>query len=142
MSKACHVYIVGHEHPIYGHAVKVGITEALSSRISQLQTGSCEDLILFFSFSLPDKSIAAQVEGFFHQAFQHFRIRGEWFRMPPDGALMLLSFAVSEFLHYAYPWRISDARREAGMQRAFDILDHMPSADQERWNDEWAAHVS
>lgn len=140
--RECHVYIVGHEHATFGYAVKVGITEALGGRVANLQTGSCEDLRLFFSFKLPSREAAMRVERRFHTHFDDWCIRGEWFGMPPDGALMLLSFFVAEVLSETMPKElISFARRDAGLLSAFEILDELPTEAHDRWNDEWTSHA-
>lgn len=81
--KPCHLYLVGHEHNDLGYAVKVGITESLGGRLAQLQTGSCEELVLFYSFRLPSRSLAAEAERRFHEMYAPERIRGEWFSVEP-----------------------------------------------------------
>lgn len=140
--RECHVYIIGHEHSTYGHAVKVGIAESPAVRLTSLQTGSCEDLSLFFSFKLPNRQSAMTVERRFHEHFYDWRIRGEWFGMPPNGAIMLLSFFVAEILRETMPQAfLPSARADAGLLTAFDILDRLPSDDQTRWTDEWTSHV-
>lgn len=140
--KPCHVYIVGHEHATFGYAVKVGISDSLGSRLSSLQTGSCEELKLYFSFKLPSRTAALKVEQRFHEYFYDWCIRGEWFGMPPNGALMLLSFFAAEVLSETTPKEIiSEVRRAVGLPAAFDILDNMTSDEQGRWNDEWHSHV-
>lgn len=140
--KPCHVYIVGHEHATFGHAVKVGITDSLGSRLAGLQTSNCEDLQLFFSFKLPNRMAALRVEQRFHHHFDDWCIRGEWFGMPPDGALMMLSYFVADVLSETIADEaVADARRDAGLAAAFDIVDYLPGDFQDRWNGEWQSHV-
>jgi hypothetical protein len=140
--KPCHVYLVGHEHATFGYAVKVGISDSIASRLSSLQTGSCEELKLFFSFKLPTRAAALRVEQRFHQYFDDWCIRGEWFGMPPNGALMLLSYFVVEVLRETTSVEaLADVRHESGLRAAFDIIDYIPGDEQDRWNDEWHSHV-
>jgi hypothetical protein len=142
MSRPCYVYVIGHAHETFGHAVKIGITESIGSRLAQLQTGSCEDLTLFFAFQLPGRNIAARVESEFHEKFEDWRIRGEWFGMHPNGAIMLLTFFIADILpkHYARE-HLSDLRREAGLLDAFEVLDVLPDEFHAKWNHEWHTHV-
>lgn len=140
--KECYVYIIGHEHATFGHAVKVGITKSIGGRLASLQTGSCESLRLFFSFKMPNRESAMRVERGFHTHFDDRCIRGEWFGMPPEGALMLLSFFVAEVLSETLPKELlPSARMDAGLLASFDIIDQLPSGAMERWNDEWTTHV-
>lgn len=141
MSKACFVYVVGHEHSVYGHAVKVGISDSVGGRIAQFQTGNCEDLNLHFAFKLPSRELALRVEADFHDKFSDWRIRGEWFGMPPDGAIMLLTFFIANTLCDGGRGNIAAMRRDAGLLDAFERLDVMPPEFHERWNDEWHTHV-
>jgi hypothetical protein len=96
MSGPCSVYIVGHEHPIFGYAVKVGISESVGSRIAGFQTGNCEDLILFFFATLPDRATAMRAESLFHEMFDDYAIRGEWFAMSPDRATFMVGNIISD----------------------------------------------
>tara|TARA_R110000822_G_scaffold27790_1_gene82643 strand:+ start:443 stop:862 length:420 start_codon:yes stop_codon:yes gene_type:complete len=95
MSKRCSVYIVGYEHPRFGNVVKVGLSEAVASRIGQLQTASVDALILHLEVSLPDRGTAKFVERKFHQTFEDVCIRGEWFGMNPGRAMFMLGNMVN-----------------------------------------------
>ncbi len=58
--------------------IKVGISECPKKRLSGMQTGSAEKLRLLGT--IPG---GAHAEGFLHDTFREYHIRGEWFRPHP-----------------------------------------------------------
>lgn len=138
IDKPCFVYVIGHEHRTFGHAIKVGISENVASRLDQLRTGSCEQLTVFFTYKLPNRQAAKNVEFQFHARLDDMCIRGEWFGMPPDSAILLLSYLVTRELssRYAQP-DLSIARAASGLLDAFDRLDRLPDEFHEHWNQVW-----
>jgi hypothetical protein len=126
MSKPCNVYIIGHQHPVYGDAVKVGITSNLGARLASLQTGSCEPLCIFFTAMLPNKEAAARIERQFHDYFHDYRLRGEWFSMPPDRAMFMLGNLLSDVI---------DARPAF---EPFHVADYDTQAD---WVNDWCTRM-
>ena len=128
----CDLYVIGHEHQTFGHAVKVGIANNATDRLRSLQTGNAENLKLFFCFTFEDRKIAADVERIFHQSEMAGPIRGEWVGAPPDEVLFYLTIIISTVLARTYhASSISDVRRDCGLMRAFDITDHITSERQE-----------
>jgi hypothetical protein len=64
------------------HHIKIGVTENITKRLSQLQTGSSEKLEVLFTIegSYIEESIL-------HKHFQSNKIRGEWFNIEATEAL-------------------------------------------------------
>lgn len=60
-------------------AVKIGVAANPAARLAQLRTGSPFEMELVCCFTLPDRQIAMHVEGTFHHAYAHKRLKGEWF---------------------------------------------------------------
>lgn len=138
IDRPCFVYVIGHEHPTFGYAIKVGISENVSSRIDQLRTGSCEQLTVFFTYMLPNRQAAKRVEFQFHCRFEDMCIRGEWFGMPPDSAILLLSYLVVEEMRGRFVRdELPAVRQMAGLLEAFDRLDRLPDEFHEHWNHVW-----
>lgn len=138
----CDLYILGHEHSIFGHALKVGVSSNIGARINELQTGSCERLKLYFSFSLPSRSLAMEAEAMFHDLFDDSSIRGEWFGMHPDRALFMASLVVVRVLsrHYRPP-EISRVRAESGLLDAFAEIDSLPDELQSELIVDWGVRA-
>jgi hypothetical protein len=62
--------------------IKIGITENLESRLSQLQTSNPYPLIVIHTIEL-EISKLKKFENFFHSLFEHHRISGEWYSPKP-----------------------------------------------------------
>jgi hypothetical protein len=133
MSKPCYVYIVGHEHATFGYAVKVGITEALGGRMASLQTGSCEDLTLFYAARMPERQMAARAESLFHEIFDDRRIRGEWFGFPPGQAMFNLGNIVSRLAQETAALDPSDI----GIAAAFEPFHEADYDTRAEWVNDW-----
>lgn len=137
-SEICSVYLFGYPHATYGHVVKVGISSNVFSRLSSIQCHNPETVIPHFDFIFRSRNLARTIESRFHAHFRHYGIRGEWFGMSERHALFLLTLEVVRALSETYPRQIiSEMRKEAGLLRAFAILDDLSDDEQEQWNQEW-----
>lgn len=74
-----HLYIIGDYHNING-PVKIGISQDPMARIKQLQTGN--NITLFFLMCQAINN-AATIEKSLHELLMPFKVRGEWFVLPP-----------------------------------------------------------
>lgn len=67
-----------------GSAVKIGKSADLGKRISQIQTGNPNEIILLQAIETDDM---ARVERSLHEWFKKYRMRGEWFDLLPHFGL-------------------------------------------------------
>lgn len=140
-AKPCFVYAIGCDRGSKGYGMKVGISDNVPFRLSTLQVGSCEELKLHFSFKLPAKWMALWVERSFHQSFSHRHIRGEWFSMPPEGAIALIAGFVVRVLS-SEGGNQAALRRGAGLLECFALLDQMSTPDEQAvWDGQFDEHA-
>ena len=103
MSTPCYVYIIGHAAGgALAAPVKGGITSALGSRLSSLQTGNSTLLEVGFYFILPSRQEALISEKEFHDTMADYRLQGEWFGIEPLYALETLTGIVFDLLERRY----------------------------------------
>lgn len=62
----------------YG-SIKVGMAKSPKKRLIALQGANSKPLRLLAAFPMPDRQSARNLEQDLHKAFEHERIRGEWF---------------------------------------------------------------
>lgn len=137
-SEICSVYLFGYPHGTFGHVVKVGISGNVFSRLASIQSHNPETVAPHFHFTFRSRDLARKIESRFHAHFSHYGIRGEWFGMSELHALYLLTLEVVRALSETYPREvIAKVREEAGLLRAFTILDHLGDDEQVQWNQEW-----
>jgi len=118
-SKPCWVYVIGHQHAVHGDVVKVGISANVEARLGGLQTGSCEELTLFFCARLPDRDTAKQTESLFHSFYDDRRLKGEWFALEPGQAMFGLGTIISEIGRHLYlPERFAEEKARMGIDEA------------------------
>jgi hypothetical protein len=134
----CSVYIFGHPHAVFHHVVKVGISNNVFSRLDTIQTHNVETVVPHFHFDLPSREMAYEIEQHFHRRFDAYRLRGEWFGMDGNQALYLLSIGVVRALSARYAGDdLRTMREDAGLLRAFAILDAQPDEDVNSWERDW-----
>lgn len=73
--RTARVYLIGCEG-----CVKIGVSTYGESRIEALQTGNPFELYLIAEAEFTD---AFAVEKHLHATYSKYRIRGEWFKIPP-----------------------------------------------------------
>ena len=66
-----------------GWDVKVGFTFDVKARISQIQNANSRRVRIIREYELP-ADVARTAERGAHELRSSYRIRGEWFRAPPD----------------------------------------------------------
>ena len=64
-------------------AIKIGITENLEGRLTNLKTGNHEGLKVLHQIDCPSRETAARVEAELHRFFRDFHLKGEWFKVSP-----------------------------------------------------------
>ena len=64
-------------------AIKIGITDNLNGRLSNLNTGNHEPLKLLFQHEVPSREKAEKIEKELHSYFVDYNIKGEWFKLSP-----------------------------------------------------------
>lgn len=79
-----YVYVIGFEEP---GVVKVGSAQSVLMRLDQMQTGNPFKLQLVGAVSIYDIE-PHHVEREAHRRLKEYRIRGEWFDVDADEALM------------------------------------------------------
>lgn len=67
--------------------VKIGIAANVDDRLNQMQTGNPYELRLL---KVMESANAEQDEESIHCALERYRIRGEWFKLPPDVLALVL----------------------------------------------------
>ena len=81
------IYIIGKE---FGPPVKVGISDNVSKRLKQLQTGSPERLVIHYVFRCKTRRLAVLAESTF-ESLNRGKVRhGEWYNMDPMTAISLV----------------------------------------------------
>jgi hypothetical protein len=139
MNQGCDVYLIGHEHATFGHAVKVGIAQNASARLRELQVGNADDLQLYFCYRFEHRHLAADVERYFHLSEVAGPIRGEWVGCNPIEVMAYLNYIIAGVLSRYYPPAlVAEARRLCGLLDAFTVTDNIPSWKQGDINDRWA----
>jgi hypothetical protein len=141
----CYVYMIGHKHAIFGHAIKVGISNSPGSRLATLQTGCIDELELLFAMRFATRDLAFEVERLFHESGLAGHVRGEWVGCDPVEALFYLSCITAEVLSRRYHGAdIGLVRNYSRLQEAFDVIDRVPDELQSEWNNRlsmWNDHL-
>lgn len=75
-----YLYVIGREEG----PVKIGITIALRSRLSTIQTGCPFPIEILYWRILPNREIALDIEQCIHQVWEEKRLNGEWFDIDGD----------------------------------------------------------
>lgn len=136
MSEDHYVYMIGYEHGTFGHAIKVGVSRNVGSRMATLQTGCIDELQLYFAMRFASRDIAFQVERCFHESCLAGPVRGEWVGCNPEEALFYLTIIASNILRRRYaPDDLRFMREYAGLLDAFEVTDRIPSDKQGDLND-------
>ena len=86
----CHVYVI--EHVDSGN-IKIGISQNVAQRLSDLQSAAPGLLVLKATFECADRKSAQVVEKLAHGAFWKSRVNREWFRIPAYRAAKVLVMA-------------------------------------------------
>lgn len=82
------IYVIGPK----GGPYKIGFSANPTARLSSLQTGTTDYLILHYKEET-DTEIAKVIEKLIHRQLAHKRIRGEWFDVSLEEAIGEVRFA-------------------------------------------------
>lgn len=144
---ACYVYVIGHEHAIFGHAVKVGVSSNAYSRMASLQTANVEELVMWLALRFDSRDAAFEVERLFHESELAGPIRGEWVGCDPVEVIYYLTCITADVLRRRVgalvPSQLAEARANAGLLKAFEMTDAASDEQHEVWNgriNEWFDH--
>lgn len=130
----CYVYMIGHEHATFGHAIKVGISRSPGARLATLQTGCIDELKLMFSLRFATRELALEVERLFHESELAGPVRGEWVGCEPVEALFYLTSIAVEVLRRRYGGSdLALVRKYAQLPEAFEITDQATGEQQSEW---------
>jgi hypothetical protein len=82
-----HVYVIA---PTAGYPVKIGVAEKPTKRLSGVQTGCWEELIIHGLYKANNRGDAYRLEKLSHKRLDDRRLIGEWFNIFADDAVTLL----------------------------------------------------
>lgn len=87
MNTDVHVYIICNG-PNDGHSgpVKIGMADNPRTRLSGLQSGNPNKLVIWRTYPTPHRDIARALERGFHSVMKKKRVSGEWFDVTPRQA--------------------------------------------------------
>jgi hypothetical protein len=99
------IYLIGwNEKPI-----KIGMTSNVKKRLKGLQTSCPYKLRCFGTRTYPNKAMAKKAESMLHEAFDEFRLEGEWF----DLTAGYVKIRVDSILGIREPYNEGNHRKHA-----------------------------
>lgn len=104
------IYVVGSQRS----PVKIGYAASLSARLSSLQCGNPDELVVHYSLRAPH-GVGKAIEREIHKALAAHHRRGEWFDIDAGEAFRIVEAVASDFL---------EANRRIVAQRG-DIIDKL-----------------
>lgn len=108
--------------------IKIGITENLELRLSQLQTSNPFPLVVIHTLALEIEKLK-KFENFFHKLFSHNRLNGEWFKPSPfvkKRISQLVQGGIGSIKEYK--WSFDDEMTGGGVW--YEIADHWCAIEQ------------
>ena len=102
-------------------AIKIGKSENPVNRLTQLQTGNPDDLVILKIIESENETEALKLEKFFHDTYDEDRLNGEWFSITAE----LLSDIYTKESDTPTEVKIS-GRRQRVIQRILKILQRDP----------------
>jgi predicted GIY-YIG superfamily endonuclease len=82
------IYIIGSTNGPY----KIGFSKNPETRLRSLQTGNSDKLKVLYTENI-DKSSVRFVENRIHSNLKHRQIKGEWFNIPLESAILEVKYA-------------------------------------------------
>lgn len=76
--------------------VKLGSSKHPEKRVKQLQTGHSEQLRLYYFHSIPAENVKL-MEKAVHEVNRHNRIKGEWYNLSVEDAILEVRHAVIRY---------------------------------------------
>lgn len=86
----CYVYVISSDS-----AIKIGVTTNIQSRLASLQTANPEPLTVACAIRCVDESAAHALEKHLHNRYRAFKLKGEWFDIPPHFVTGDIQFALN-----------------------------------------------
>jgi hypothetical protein len=87
-----YIYVIG---PKEGFQ-KIGFSQDVEKRLSSIQTGNPEKLIIHHKAEVPDDR-ARLLERMIHKLNHHKKIKGEWFDLTPEEAEAEVTFTIIRY---------------------------------------------
>ena len=100
------LYFIATEYSCY---VKIGISQDVMARLSELQGANAEPLSLLLHFPIDDPGREVEL----HEALQDYRMCGEWFEPNPWLNQAMLKLRAGEPLDTVIAWLNAELKREA-----------------------------
>jgi hypothetical protein len=88
-----YLYVIADD---YNDIVKLGYSEDPHRRCAELQTGNPNTLRVVHRAWAGDR--CALMENILHREFAYHRVRGEWYRIPPDRAANYVDYVIIRYL--------------------------------------------
>jgi hypothetical protein len=88
-----YLYVI---HDTSNNHCKIGFSAEPEKRLRTLQTGNSTSLVLYHTVVVPDTRVKA-FEKQMHKEINHYKVRGEWFKIEPKLAKDLLEWLVIRF---------------------------------------------
>lgn len=89
--------------------VKIGLSQDVRARLSELQGANAECLSLLLHFPIDDEALEIEM----HQALQEFRMCGEWFQPNPWLNQAMLKLRAGAKLEDVIAWLNAELKQEA-----------------------------
>ena len=93
--KISYLYIIGSKDGPY----KMGFSVNPNRRLKQLQTGHSLDLLVHYIKEV-DRALVKYLEYLLHKEIGRFKIRGEWYDMPLDQAIVEIEYIIIRYESY------------------------------------------
>lgn len=87
------LYVIGTDK---NSAMKIGYSKYPEKRLKQLQTGHPEELRLYYFQSVSSENVKL-MEQAIHSTNRHKKIKGEWFNMTADDAIVEVQHAIIRY---------------------------------------------
>lgn len=82
-----YIYAIG-----TGNRQKIGFSSNVEQRLCTLQTGNSECLKIHHKVEVPDDQVR-EIEKTIHSEYRYLRVKGEWFNMSPQQAILCIEHA-------------------------------------------------
>lgn len=95
---------------------KIGVARNLAKRLNEMQTGNPYELRVVLSIEVRGGS-SFDTERFLHTKFQAYRVRREWFQLPPEAVEWMRS---TDVVRLARSWTRSEGMKRE-IRRRFNM---------------------
>lgn len=99
--------------------LKIGYSRDSNNRLSSLQTGNPNKLILLWTFEAADRGTEKEI----HKALEDYRLQGEWFKWCREVMVYLDNFIFDVYLQTEeFPMELEDVLRELSEEEGNWVL--------------------